>query len=816
MAIVTVDQTLTPTTAKLHLGAFEVQRDLRNAASKAAIINLMAQGVDYVTQHWSGGLSNANSGAQNWSQTDLAPVSMATPRQWASASGSRQGLDPFFANMDALIALRPNVKVVLVLFDQPEAVVGGATRTVQGGKYVVWSAVNWTLVAQLCTEVLARYPGRIVAISFGQEFKGLVSRTDVTALNNFVAGYTTWATYMRTNHPAVKLYYPHLNFWSTESSVAIRNAAMDALLAGGTSFATGDEQMLARLLTVNPALVDGFTIDNSIVDYNDAAHHTDYNWMIARTHLERETVRLLRVRLATAGFPANVDIHAIESYFAVNQGAAILPADQQAALSTSILMHALDIIGIHNRWGPQGGDATNPNMASWWDNNAGAFPAWLQARDLVNALPAGTGLHPTTCDDASIQVRAGTLAGVGKLYLLNKSAGAISVTASSADGHSWTMPVQSVPAYGYVPLTLPPPPVALTSALDAFGRTVSGGLGNADTGGTYTLLGSGANYGVAAGVGTAAMAASATRAAVLLDVEIDDGYASIDRTVAALPVGASMEYQVGIRCTSTSPANLYRAVMILSPAGTCQLQIERWVAGARTTLPGAGPIAIPMTLAAGQSFRLIIDGRGFNPTLLGAKAFRLGTLEPQIQVTASDSSAGLQVPGGPWVGGFLNAGASALTDQFDNLVATTDDLPVPPPPPSGGTGVSYSDYFANAQLNDQFGGPRWTPPAIYYVQLFVANPGPAGTGAATVLQRIPAPADLVNFTSAALRQAMNGIKWSWGSTAGQLANQPATWIGLFDAPVAGNLIEYTPLVTPLPTADRAEVAIQAGGAVFQR
>src|SRR5690349_21754755 len=123
MAVLTVNQHGDAGQSALRLGGFAVQRFLTGQsiteAEKVAAVAAMGTSVDALAYHWSGGLGGATFG-----YTDFAPTSMGSARNWSS--GNRDP-DEQLAAMNRLIAVNPNAKFVLVLFDHPGAALNDGT-----------------------------------------------------------------------------------------------------------------------------------------------------------------------------------------------------------------------------------------------------------------------------------------------------------------------------------------------------------------------------------------------------------------------------------------------------------------------------------------------------------------------------------------------------------------------------------------------------------------------------------------------------------------------------------------------------------------
>lgn len=129
--------------------------------------------------------------------------------------------------------------------------------------------------------------------------------------------------------------------------------------------------------------------------------------------------------------------------------------------------------------------------------------------------------------------------------------------------------------------------------------------------------------------------------------------------------------------------------------------------------------------------------------------------------------------------------------------------------------MADSNYAENRILDLILGGTALTPPATFYAQLHSSSPTDTGTGGATIaIPRVAIPNNPTNFPAASGGSKTNGLKWNWGSTAGQTTLLDATHVSLWDALTGGNMWKWGALDSPLPTADREEVNILPGGATF--
>ncbi|MRG60096.1 PKD domain-containing protein [Agromyces sp. CFH 90414] len=210
-----------------------------------------------------------------------------------------------------------------------------------------------------------------------------------------------------------------------------------------------------------------------------------------------------------------------------------------------------------------------------------------------------------------------------------------------------------------VTVTDVPPPTVL--AQDAFGRTVSGGWGSADTGGAWTALGGAAAFSVANGSGIVSLIPSHTRegrlsgvsqAAATIDVQFSSDVASVGGTASATVIGR----QVG---TAT-----YSGRVRLEPNGIIRLYILR-----DEVALGGGSYVLPGAYVPGEILNVRVEVSGTNPTTVKGKVWRNGSPEPAWQLQGSDSTAGLQAAGTIGIKSALSSVSTVPTTRlsYDNL-----------------------------------------------------------------------------------------------------------------------------------------------------
>ncbi len=211
-------------------------------------------------------------------------------------------------------------------------------------------------------------------------------------------------------------------------------------------------------------------------------------------------------------------------------------------------------------------------------------------------------------------------------------------------------------------------PVAGVLAADAFGRSVSGGWGTADTGGAWALSGGSVSpFSVGGGVGRVTLTPGSSRQALLAINEVDTDVrlkAGLDKVAT----GGGMYMSVGARASGNSA---YVARLRFLPDGVVWLHLQRNVNGAVSTLTG-GTVS-GLTVSAGDLVNLRFQVSG-SPATLRAKAWAVGSDEPSAwNVTNTDSTASLQAAGGVSVLPYLSASTTNAP-----TVAIIDDLTVTP------------------------------------------------------------------------------------------------------------------------------------------
>ncbi|MGY1595207.1 PKD domain-containing protein [Geodermatophilus sp. SYSU D00708] len=192
-------------------------------------------------------------------------------------------------------------------------------------------------------------------------------------------------------------------------------------------------------------------------------------------------------------------------------------------------------------------------------------------------------------------------------------------------------------------VTVTAPPTGVVAA-DAFGRTVSGGLGTADVGGAWTASVGASRLSVTPGTAVLGLpGAGNNTGAYLGDVSVTDADVRAKLALSAAPVGGPVSmYVVGRRVDA---ANEYAVNVKVAAGGQVSLLLSR-VAGNVEAWPG-GEVVVPgLTYEAGTVLNVRVQVSGTGTTTVKATVWAEGSAEPATpQLTRTDTTAALQEAG---------------------------------------------------------------------------------------------------------------------------------------------------------------------------
>lgn len=209
-------------------------------------------------------------------------------------------------------------------------------------------------------------------------------------------------------------------------------------------------------------------------------------------------------------------------------------------------------------------------------------------------------------------------------------------------------------------------------AEDTFNRTVSNGLGSAETGGPWSGTGNANNYSVAGGTGRLRVATAGSGNYAYLG-SVSSSATDLYLEVASdKPASGSGLYvsAVGRRIAGSGD---YRAKTLVTPSGAVSLSLIRTTAsGAETTIQSALPIG-GLSYAVGDRLAMRLQVTGTGTTVIRAKIWKAGTAEPATwQRSVTDTTAALQTAGGVGLTTYLSGSANnaPITVLLDNVKAT--------------------------------------------------------------------------------------------------------------------------------------------------
>ena len=202
-------------------------------------------------------------------------------------------------------------------------------------------------------------------------------------------------------------------------------------------------------------------------------------------------------------------------------------------------------------------------------------------------------------------------------------------------------------------------------AQDGFARSSGAGWGAADIGGNWTVAGAATNYTVGSGVGRQSLVAGQTLTSTLGPVSTTRSDLSFQFGFDKAPTGGGV-YVVGIG--RQVGANTYAAKVKVAASGVPTLQLIQ----GGTVL---GTYSVPgLVYTVGDTWQLHLTVTGTTPTTLHATLWKAGTTEPAAwQLTATDSTAALQLPGAIALQSYLSGTATnaPFGVRFDNLVVNS-------------------------------------------------------------------------------------------------------------------------------------------------
>lgn len=207
---------------------------------------------------------------------------------------------------------------------------------------------------------------------------------------------------------------------------------------------------------------------------------------------------------------------------------------------------------------------------------------------------------------------------------------------------------------------LAPPVVVQVVAADTFNRTVTGGLGTADTGGDWTVAAGATRQSVTPGVAELRLdAAGNNTGSFLSGISRADADVRTTFTLSQMPTGNGTYVYVSGRRVGTGLE--YRARVRVLADGRIALAVSR-LSGGTEAFPG-GEVVLPgLTYAPGTAVNVRVKVSGTGTTRVDASVWLDGSVEPATpSVSRTDTTAELQVAGGVGLAAYLPTGTTAAT-----------------------------------------------------------------------------------------------------------------------------------------------------------
>ncbi len=202
-------------------------------------------------------------------------------------------------------------------------------------------------------------------------------------------------------------------------------------------------------------------------------------------------------------------------------------------------------------------------------------------------------------------------------------------------------------------VTVTAPPVTYLVE-DRFSRLLTGGWGSATTGGVWTSTAP-ARLSVDGTKGVQSHPAGSGQTTMLNQTALPAADLRVNLSVDKLPTGSGLYPSVVTRQTASGS---YRVKLQLTGSQVRVFLIRATATGAETILASSGTVAgLPLAPGVPLTVRAVVTGTG--PTMLQAKVWAAGQPEPPTWLlTASDSTAGLQVSGTVGLSTYLSSAAT--------------------------------------------------------------------------------------------------------------------------------------------------------------
>lgn len=264
-----------------------------------------------------------------------------------------------------------------------------------------------------------------------------------------------------------------------------------------------------------------------------------------------------------------------------------------------------------------------------------------------------------------------------------------------------------------------PASAATTVVSDGFDRTVTTGWGTAPTGGSWAIRGG--TPSVSGGVGiVSGVTATHTFLAVLKSAQVAD---VSTRATFVVPTGTQVYYSSEARRQTNNTS--YGSRARIDANRVLHVEVVRFAGGLATILAQKTLSAV----AAGQVVSVELSVSGTTSVSVKGKAYVSGTLAPDWQAKATDSSSSrIAVAGSVGVSGYVGPGNSAQKFSTTSLVASTTAAAATPAPTTPTTPAATTTSHGAATI----GTASYSVPSNAVYVSASGSDSAAGTKAAPV------------------------------------------------------------------------------------
>jgi hypothetical protein len=217
-----------------------------------------------------------------------------------------------------------------------------------------------------------------------------------------------------------------------------------------------------------------------------------------------------------------------------------------------------------------------------------------------------------------------------------------------------------------------------TGYSDTFGRTVSGGLGTANSGQAYTLFGTASQFSVAPNTASIAIATAGDK---LGYIDLQTANVDITAQVALSAIPATNLATAGFVAKLSTTSNYYNATMLVAAGGAVSLRFSKVIAGGLVTISTTSVPGVTYVANTFYNLRYQISwSRALQTNVMNLMLWAVGNPQPGgWMATATDASltdytSGTQVG---IMGRDESTAVGSITTKYRSVLARSYNLPMP-------------------------------------------------------------------------------------------------------------------------------------------